>query len=89
MLYCQHVLGIGHFFRGMAIARALAGHDVLFVEGGEPLKGFDPPAHVKRLFLPPLMMDPEFDHLQARSVDLDGVKAARKELLLEDRKSVV
>ena len=83
MLYCQHVLGIGHFFRGMAIARALAGHDVLFVEGGEPLKGFDPPAHVKRLFLPPLMMDPEFDHLQARSVDLDGVKAARKELLLE------
>ena len=83
MLYCQHVLGIGHFFRSMAIARALAGHDVLFVEGGEPLKGFDPPAHVKRLFLPPLMMDPEFDHLQARSVDLDGVKAARKELLLE------
>lgn len=83
MLYCQHVLGIGHFFRSMAIASALEGHDVLFVEGGEPLQGFDPPAHVKRLFLPPLMMDPEFDHLEARSVDLDDVKAARKELLLE------
>lgn len=82
LLYCQHVLGIGHFFRSMAIAEALAGHEVLFVEGGEPLTGFEPPAHVKRFMLPPLMMDAAFDRLHAQSDDLDAVKAARREMLL-------
>lgn len=83
MLYCQHVLGIGHFFRSMAIARALAEHEVLFVEGGEPITGFEPPRHVRRLLLPPLMMDPEFQRLEAGPSDLDQVKQERKRMLLE------
>ncbi|MFP5213467.1 MAG: glycosyltransferase family protein [Acidobacteriota bacterium] len=83
MMYCQHVLGIGHFFRSMEIAGAMDRHEVLFVEGGDPLPGFVPPAHVKRLALPSMMMDPEFKALDARGDDLEAVKARRAELLME------
>ena len=83
MYYCQHVLGIGHFFRSMEVAAAFAGHEVLFVEGGEPLAGFQPPAHVRRLLLPPLMMDPEFSRFQANGRDLGAVADQRRRLLLE------
>ena len=33
-LYCQHVLGMGHLFRTLAIVEALSGHDRLLVLGG-------------------------------------------------------
>ncbi len=33
LVYCQHVLGVGHFFRTLEICRALAGHDVVLVSG--------------------------------------------------------
>lgn len=82
-IYCQHVLGIGHFFRAMEIARALEGHEVLFVEGGEPLEGFTPPHHVRRLFLPPITMDADFKAMETRDGDLETVKARRKSLLIE------
>ncbi len=82
MLYSQHILGIGHFFRSMAIARALHGHEVLFVEGGDPLPGFAPPAHVRRFLLPPLMMDAEFKAMEVREGSLEEIKAARAELLM-------
>jgi predicted glycosyltransferase len=83
MLYSQHVLGIGHFFRSMEIARALRDHKVLFVEGGDPLPGFTPPGHVNRFILPSLMMDAEFKSLETRDGSLDAVKAERTKLLLE------
>lgn len=83
MLYSQHVLGIGHFFRSMAIARALDRHEVLFVEGGEPLSGFVPPRHVRRVFLPSLMMDPEFKKIETRRGSPDEIKLERKQLLWE------
>lgn len=83
LFYCQHVLGIGHFFRSMAIAQALQQHQVLFVEGGEPLAAFTPPPHVQRAFLPSLMMDPEFQQLQTGGDDLEQIKTRRRQLLLD------
>lgn len=81
MQYCQHVLGVGHFFRSMAIATAFNRHQVLFVEGGEPLADFHPPSHVERVFLPPIMMDSEFSRVETRQGNIDEIKAQRKSLL--------
>ncbi len=83
LFYSQHVLGIGHFFRSMEIARALAPHEVLFVEGGDPLQDFVPPDHVRRVFLPPVMMDPDFSRIEGRAGDLDGLWRKRSEILLD------
>ncbi|MDY0038847.1 MAG: glycosyltransferase [Desulforhabdus sp.] len=87
MQYCQHVLGVGHFFRSMAIAAAFDRHHVLFVEGGEPLPGFIPPSHVERVFLTPLVMDSEFSRVEARQGNIDEIKAQRRSLLAETFRS--
>ncbi|HAA02162.1 MAG TPA: glycosyl transferase [Syntrophobacteraceae bacterium] len=81
MLYCQHVLGIGHFFRSMEIARAFHRHQVLFVEGGEPLAGLRVPDHVSRAFLAPLRMDPQFLHLEADRGVVEAIQHQRREQL--------
>ncbi len=83
MLYSQHVLGIGHFFRSMEIARALSDHEVMFVEGGDPLPEFVAPSHVKRLLLPALMMDAEFKAMEVREGSLEAIKAARSKSFME------
>lgn len=84
MFYSQHVLGIGHFFRSMALAQALNRHQVLFVEGGDPLPGFVAPDHIRRLFLPPLMMDSEFKAMVTQeALDPEEIKPRRKRLLME------
>lgn len=57
--YCQHVLGVGHFHRSLEIAKALAPHEVVFVTGGAPMD-FEPPANVRHVQLPGLMMDADF-----------------------------
>ncbi|TRZ76557.1 MAG: glycosyl transferase, partial [Deltaproteobacteria bacterium] len=60
--YCQHVLGIGHFFRSLEICKAFTGHEVILVTGGSwvpaPL-----PSHVREVHLPELMMNQEFSIL--------------------------
>lgn len=86
--YCQHVLGIGHFLRSMEIAAAFSAHKVFFVEGGDPLPGFHAPAHVQRIALPPLRMDPEFRNLEAAEGDVREVQARRREILLDVWKTV-
>ena len=83
MLYSQHILGIGHFFRSMEIARALYEHEVMFVEGGDPLPGFTAPPHITRSMLPPLMMDAEFKSMEVGEGNLEEIKAARSKLLME------
>lgn len=57
--YCQHVLGMGHFFRSLEIDKALAGHDVTLITGGTPL-AITYPDHVNVVELPPLSMDENF-----------------------------
>ncbi|NLI82911.1 MAG: glycosyl transferase [Deltaproteobacteria bacterium] len=83
MIYCQHVLGIGHFFRSMEIAQGLHRHKVLFVEGGEPVSGFRVPSHVQRVFLPPLMMDAQFKTMEVRNGPLEEIRHKRSRILWE------
>lgn len=60
--YCQHVLGIGHFFRSLEICKAFAGHEVILVTGGS-LVPAQLPSHVREMHLPELMMNQEFSIL--------------------------
>ncbi len=83
-IYCQHVLGLGHFFRTREIANALAHHEVLLITGGK-----DIPArledHVRTIALPGLMMDTDFNGLY--SVDpglpLETVQSRRRDVLMD------
>lgn len=81
MHYCQHVLGVGHYIRSMEIAAAFHSHQVLFVEGGEPLPDFTPPDHIQRMFLPPIMMDANFSSIRSAAVDIEAAKTERRQLL--------
>lgn len=86
--YCQHVLGMGHFFRSLEICKALEGENILFVAGGpEPTKKI--PAHVKYFSLPALCMDENFGGLKPldSSQDIETVKAQRTELLYKTFKN--
>jgi predicted glycosyltransferase len=60
--YCQHVLGIGHFFRSLEICKAFAGQEVILVTGGS-LVPVQLPSHVREMHLPELMMNEEFSLL--------------------------
>ncbi len=60
--YCQHVLGIGHFFRSLEICKAFAGQEVILVTGGS-LVPVPLPSHVREIHLPELMMNEEFSLL--------------------------
>lgn len=62
VFYSQHVLGVGHLFRSLEIAAALAPHQVDLVTGGEHVAMPLPP-HVRHIPLPPLCMDADFKQL--------------------------
>lgn len=66
--YCQHVLGMGHFFRSLEIDKALANHDVTLITGGTPL-AVTYPAHLNVVELPSLSMDENFGTLVHTSHD--------------------
>jgi predicted glycosyltransferase len=80
--YCQHVLGIGHFFRTVEILKAFEGHEVLLVTGGTGVT-VDMPAHVRSISLPALMMDAEFRGLHPSDAEgsLADIKALRRRML--------
>lgn len=82
--YCQHVLGIGHFFRSLEICKALEGHDVYLITGGPRIDTPLPP-HVREVRLPGLMMDRDFKNLFTTDDDrsVDQVKQERRQLLLQ------
>ena len=84
ILYCQHVLGIGHLVRTVEILREFKEHDVVLVNGGLQLE-YPLPGTVEEFRLPVLMMDPEFKGLQTQvpGVTVDEVKAERRRLLLK------
>ena len=81
--YCQHVLGIGHFFRSLEICRALFDHEVVLVTGGPPVDA-QLPDHVREVHLPDLQMNPEFKGLfSSRKNDpIEQIKAERQKQLL-------
>jgi len=82
VFYCQHVLGIGHFFRTREICEKLKGHDVILVSGGDrpdiPL-----PGHVREFRLPGLMMDENFKNMFSteKGKHIDVVKEERQRML--------
>jgi predicted glycosyltransferase len=84
LFYCQHVLGIGHLFRSLAICRALAPHPVTLVTGGSRVDVPLPP-NVREAALPPLMMDADFSRLYdaAGEASPEVVKDRRRRLLFE------
>ncbi len=83
IVYCQHVLGIGHFFRTLEICRQLQSHDVVLVTGGDR-PGIDLPDHVREVRLPGLMMDADFSQLFTTEAgkSIDAVKSERQDRLM-------
>lgn len=62
-IYCQHVLGVGHFFRTLEICKALSAYGgITLITGGRKIDVGLPPG-VKTVELPGLMMDVEFNGL--------------------------
>lgn len=84
IFYCQHVLGIGHFFRSLEICRALDQHDVILVTGG-PRPDVALAEHIREVCLPGLMMNPDFSELftTEKTSSTEKVKSDRKKILLE------
>jgi len=81
VFYCQHVLGVGHFFRSLEICRALRRHQVILVTGG-PRIDAALPGHIREVRLPALEMDRNFRMLSAEAgADLDAARLARRERL--------
>ena len=69
VLYCQNLVGIGHYLRSLEICRALRGHEVILVTGGPPID-IPPPDHVREVRLPGLTMDFGFKNLVSVDKDL-------------------
>jgi predicted glycosyltransferase len=82
IIYCQHVLGIGHLVRTLEISRALKRHQVILVTGGDDA-GLSLPDHVRQVRFSGLMMDSGFHGLFAADAGkpLDRVKKERQDAL--------
>ena len=82
--YCQHIWGVGHFFRSLEICKALAAHEIIMVTGG-PEIDTPVPAHVRVVRLPGLMTDRNYSGLfpTDKSRTLEAVKAERQKLLYQ------
>jgi len=82
--YCQHVLGMGHYFRSLDICKAFKGHEVMLVSGGESMN-MPVPEHVREVSLLPLRMDADFSRLESDSDTgtVEQIKAARQQALYD------
>jgi len=80
--YSQNVLGVGHLFRSLEIARALSAHEVILVTGGPPVET-ELPMHAREFCLPILQMDDAFKGLLTteKNLTLDQVKEVRQKKL--------
>jgi predicted glycosyltransferase len=79
VMYCQHVLGVGHLHRSLRIAEALRGHEVTLLLGG-PASDIEHGGHIRVVRLPGLKMDAEFSSLLPveQGADLEEVKTGRR-----------
>ncbi len=82
LIYCQHVLGMGHFFRTLEIARTFASHTVILVTGGGDIP-VQLPAFIRQICLPGLMMDQSFSALHSLlpGKTIDQIKEERQKIL--------
>jgi predicted glycosyltransferase len=77
MIYCQHLLGMGHLVRSLEVAGALARDwDVTFVTGGDVPRSLPLPEKVEMLRLPAVESSADFKVLSG-----ENVKARRLEML--------
>jgi predicted glycosyltransferase len=81
LLYCQHSLGLGHFYRSLTLAEALAEQfDVCFFNGG-PVPGLARlPESIRFIHLFPLRM--EEDGSLSGDGDVAAIMEARREAML-------
>ena len=84
IFYCQYVWGMGHLVRSLEFARALAGHDVTLIVGGQPVE-VNLPKLVRLLRLPVLYMNETFTRLIPGDPDhnADDVQRQRRQTLYE------
>jgi predicted glycosyltransferase len=78
--YCQHVLGMGHYFRSLEIGKAFSGDDVVLVSGGAPMD-MPLPRHIREVQLPPLGMDPDFNRIESDAGTVEAIQAIRRQTL--------
>jgi len=79
VVYCQHVLGMGHLFRTLEIVAALPGRRHLVLGGpGSPVAA---PDGVTVTRLPELAMDEDFGRLSLAGEALEAVKQVRAKVL--------
>lgn len=86
LLYCQHLLGMGHYVRSMALAAGLSDHKVYFINGGVAIPGIALPENVVMVQLPPIASDGNFKLTGTET--LAEIQQRRKETLLELYKDV-
>jgi len=84
LVYCQHVLGIGHLARMAALLKNLQEAEVTLVLGG-PRAEVIFPENIHIIQLPALHMDAEFSGLQPVDTgrSLEDIKEQRKKQLIE------
>ena len=82
IFYCQYVWGMGHLVRSLEFARALVGHDVTLIAGGQKVE-IDLPDHVELVRLPVLYMDEKFTQL------IPGDPGQSVEQVQRERKTVL
>ncbi len=62
IIYSQNIWGVGHFFRSLEICKAMAGHDIILVTGGDRID-VPLPDHIREIRLPGIMTDREYKSL--------------------------
>ena len=80
VFYCQYVWGMGHLFRSIEFARALSGHNVTMIAGGQTVD-VDLPGHVDLLRLPVLYMDEKFTTLISGEAGRDVAEISQGEII--------
>lgn len=84
MFYCQYLAGMGHLVRSTEIIRSLVkDFQVCFVNGGQPISGFEFPPAVEPIHLPPILeVEGELVAVDP-SQSIEEVKESRKNQLLQ------
>ncbi|NOS80042.1 MAG: hypothetical protein E8D46_00670 [Nitrospira sp.] len=79
LMYCQHVLGMGHLVRSLEIVRALKDWDVTFLNGGDLCPGMGFPPQTEVINLPPIKSESDFKTILAaeKGQDLEAIKRIR------------
>ena len=79
LIYCQHVLGMGHLVRSLEIVRALTDWEVTFLNGGDLCPGMGFPPQTEVINLPPIKSESDFKTILAagKGQDLEAIKRIR------------